>query len=367
MQPKHILKIILAIILITLAVSCKENPIEKPLSFQAEYTIGEDGLEPEFILENEPGISKIYVVDTLLFSIQDITYDWAFKAFSLNDLKLLAEFGDRAGPNMIRVAQYNGQIFKDQNGIKIGIGDNNRPIWWLINLTQSIINGETVTEKKFELPKGDGLFSNGYLHPSNNFVGNSAHTLNKDVARLKFLNIQNDSSWVIPLTPDSELARNLNRGQKNRYYGSNLVMSPNGEHFASGLFLHNQIDFYNKKGELINTLKEDGELKLSEEKTFEEVLEGKRNYYGYSFAADDFFLITHWKGFSNKEQELTAAQNEIRAFNYEGKPIFKIHSPYRFESISLDLKNGILYGYVYDEQSVLKLNIYNQLLKFNLL
>jgi len=367
MYLKKLFYLFLTYTLIAFIVSCKENQIENALEFEGEYTLGENGLDYEFILTNEPGIATVYVVDSLLFTIQSYEYPFAIKVFNKHTLKFLGEFGDRDGPDMLRTISYNGQFFINEDGIKIGISDYNRPIWWLVNISKSVENGKTVIEKKFELPKGDGLFFNSYLHPSNKFIGNTIHTSNRDVARLKFLNIQNDSSWIIPLTPVSELAENLNRGQKNRYYGSNLVMSPNGEHFASGLFLHNQIDFYNKKGELINTLKEDGELKLSEEKTFEEVLEEKRNYYGYSFAADDFFLITHWKGFSNKEQELTAAQNEIRAFNYKGKPLFKIHSPYRFESISLDLKNGILYGYVYDEQSVLKLNIYNQLLKFNLL
>jgi len=352
---------LLAIYFFTLVSSCSMQNSENSCDFSSEYNIDNKDIKYEFILEDEPGIDKVYIIDSLILTFQSIEYDWAFKVFNKSSLKFLGEFGDRSGPDRILTPQYSGQFFLEKDGIKIGFGDNNRPVWWLLNLTKSIESGTAIIERKIELPNGEGLFFNSYFHPSDKFVGNTTHTLNKDVARLKFLNIENDSSWVIPLTPDSNLARNLNRGEKNRYYGSNLVMSPNGQYFASGLILHNQIDFYNQEGNLINTFKEDGELKLSKDKSFEETLEERRVYYGCSFAADNFFLISHWKGFSYNEQNINDAQMEIRAFSYEGKPLFKIHSPYIFESLSLDLEVGNLYGYVDSEESVIKLNINNQL------
>jgi len=364
---KILLRITFIIAVLSFIVSCEQSPYENEVKFQAEYTLGENGLDYEFILENEPGIEKVYVVDTLLFTIQSYVYDWGFKVFNKKDLKFLGEFGDRDGPDMVLTPHYNGQFWVKEDGIKVGISDNNRPIWWLLNLSKSIESGKSVFEKKVSLPNGDGLFLKNYQLSNNIYVGNTIHTRNKDVARLKFIDLKNDSIWISPLLPNNDFVRNLSIIDRNSFYGSDLIVSPNGDHIVSAMYRHNRIDFYTGMGEYKKSIIEKNKINNSKVEQYKMAVENGVIYYGNSFVTSKFFLITYYSGMSSTQQLSNNYIFEIRAFNYDGVALFKIKTPYKLKSLSLDLEFGQLYGYVYDEQSVIKINIIDQLNKFNLL
>jgi hypothetical protein len=222
-------------------------------------------------------------------------------------------------------------------------------------------------DKKIELPNGDGLFFRSYLLAPNLFVGNTTFTINKDVARLKFIDLENDSIWIPPLIPSSKFVNDLNNEQLRFFYQSDLNVSPNGENIISPMYRHNRIDIYTRQGELKKSIIGESEIIVDNLQQFQILSEGNNMYYHNSVTFDDFFIVTYYNGLVSDKRQSKSHLKELRAFDYNGKPLFTIYTPYVLTSISLDFKEGILYGYVYDEQSVIKINLKEQLTKFNLL
>lgn len=329
------------------------------LNFDKKFTV-----KGEEILKKDIEVCNLNVIDTLLLAeLRDDNY--YFAVYNPKTLKLITKIARKGnGPNEFPGGLWYNNFVKENNQIKIWVRGTNTYKLSQINVTESIDKNKTIVDKEFQLRPQSKFFTVFYID-SAKVVGRSANTT-PHMNRLQIYNPILDS--IIKTVPVFPKIKNNNNDldflfyRYNSLYISILTMKPDRTKFASAMHrMFNRIDVFDSEGNLENSIIEGKEFP---KRMIEEYLRAKEEdvdknvkvYYQDAFASDSYIYCLYYNQLES-EYAKKFIPTEIRIFNWKGEPLCKIKVPDYLQSITIDEKNGIMYGVAYFNEKIFRYNI----------
>jgi len=322
-------------------------------------------LKGEQILINDYSAFSINVIDSLLLTHCTGT-DTHYNLYSKNTFKFLGSLGTKGNtPEAWLFPTYNNQFEKDSLGLKIWLSSHVKSKIIQVNLTKTIKSKSKTPfiTKSFNINSKVFPFTKLLYVNDSVFYGDSGY-FDSQRCRLKRYNLETEITNHSSLFPKiinkklfpSEMLKSL-------YYS--LIQKKTDETvFVSAMEYFNRVDVFDenlntKLTILGNGLNSDNQidastLKIDEGSPFDEFT----IYYRDIDLTKTYIYCLYLNQVKNKfGKEIKPV--EIRVFDWNGNPKYLLKIPEYLMNISVDEKEGWIYGVAPYSEKILRYNIKN--------
>lgn len=322
-------------------------------------------LEGEQILKNDNSAFSISVIDSLLLTLASGT-DYHYNLYSKNSFKYLGSLGKRGDePNSWMFPSYNNQFDKDNTDLKIWLSSDIKSEIIQVNLTSTIKSKDnnTIVDKKIDIDTKLFPFTRLLYVNDSIFYGDSGYFDSKR-CRLKRYSLKANA---IDISYSDLFPKVLNQKlfpseMLNNLYHSKLRKKPNEVTFASAMEYFNRIDIFDKDLNTKLSIVGDGltddnqldaaELDIEEGSPFQEL-----TIYYRDINLRDSYIYSLYLNQPRKEFGKNSKPVEIRIFDWEGNAKYLLKIPDYILNISVDEKEGWIYGVAPYDEKILRYNI----------
>ncbi|GAB5524479.1 MAG: BF3164 family lipoprotein [Roseivirga sp.] len=349
----------------------KDNDSIEALSFGKTAA-----LNGEQILENELS----YIIETagdyvLLEQDSKDTSQNVYHVYDAKDLSFLGAIGKRGqGPGEFYGAQYADQHYKEGDDTFIWVNDAPQYRITSINVTESLRSGQTVYGRVikhhpkynfqntlFVVGTSDLIgYQPGFLPNTNEYP---LHVL-KGGASLSELRSGNESWTDMGEYPKVNGLDLIPNGEKYSaiFRRADIAMKPDQTRFVVAMKYYDRLDIFKRNGDLVESVrdperyKEYNAAEVYDPETMVKVKD-RFDYYQNVVGTDNYIYALYYNRNMGELNDEMGEAVEIRVFDWDGEPMFLLKCPDNLLLISVDEKNGFIYGHVEDEQKFMRYSL----------
>lgn len=301
-----------------------------------------------FGLGKESGI--IFIADTLLLLGLPNSDTSFYSVYGLRSNKYLGRVIRKGKPfEELSSVLFNGQVEKDDTGIKIWITDFVTMEMNLINLTHSLERRKTIVDKRIsiahrEIPEAVSLF---YIN-NKQIVGHH-NVVRKDEPLNNRFFILNSSTAKVENkpVPDIKTEVETNLMLRNMMYTAMTKLKPDASMVIEMRSYQPMINIFTSSGELVNSLIFEKEYPASFDN--ETISNRKYRYYNSWLDVSDKFIYI-----LRRDQQAQNKSSIISVLDLKGNFVENRLIPAKIVSFAIDDKNKAIYGFNVQEKRVFK-------------
>jgi len=353
-------KLLLAIICYLVSINSFSQ--ERNDTFRKNFEV--NGVE---ILKENYEIMLVDAIDTFLLAKLRPNNNYYFELLNSKSLKHITYIG-RVGEGKNDFATeivYNGQYEKINDQLFIWVQELNRKRLYRINITKSIKNGKTFIDKEIKYSP-EYMFSQMFYIDSTNIIGASSN-LDIKINRLLIINPQTNEriKVVKPFTIIKNDNNDINflMYRYNMLYVAILALKPDKTKISSAMNMFNRLDIFDINGNILNSYIDKNENLNSS--LIRDYLAAKqqsindinvKEYYIATTSTDSYIYTVYYNQLKS-EYAKQSIPVEVRVFDWQSEPVCSIKVPDYLQYITIDEKNGIMYGVAYFDEKILKYDI----------
>jgi len=319
-------------------------------------------LKGQEIIKHDNSAIAIYSVDSLLFASSSGTENH-FKIYSKNSFELLGSLGVKGDdPNAWLFAFYTNQFTKENDGIKVWLSSPVKGKFMKINLTENVKSKSPipVIEKYIPLDIKKFTFNNSVFVSDSLVFGNSGY-FDIDRVRIKKYNIFSNQVLKSELFPKTLNSNLFSSDEMNKLYRGQIKKHPSKNLFVSALRFFDRVDIFdenlnNKLSIIGKGLNKNNELDISKLNIKDGEPFNELNYYNFDFDLSQKYIYVLYYNQIYKNYGQTKP-TEIRVFDWNGNSKFLLKVDDYLMNISVDEKNGHIYGVDFFNEKILRYDI----------
>jgi hypothetical protein len=362
--------IILLALIVTAGMSCsgdknKKQSKKREGSFDKVYSVtGEE------ILNEEYNIAFFDFVDKYLLANLRNTDDYYFTLYETGtNKKVMGLFPHGKGPGEFS-GGFSYQYCEKENGrLYVWILDYQKSLLYKTDITKSVEENKTVVDKVIKVGTKEGFyvdmdFYSVFYIDSTKLVGSTSNMSLKMKRFVIYNPVEGKFVKTVPLFPKVE-NNNDDVGfiwyRYNFLYLAGFKMKPDKTKFASAMSMFNRVDIFDVDGNVLNSYIDKDNITESLIKEFLAVKEENvkkvpvKNYYAGLYVTDSYIYALYHNKLSSDYK--TSIPVQIRIFTWDAEPVCTIKVPDYLQYITIDEKNGILYGCAINDEKILKYDI----------
>lgn len=334
----------------------KEKDVLDFKNFPKSYQL-DSGQE---VLSNDLGYA-IAVVDTFIL-VKQRQNDLTNKVFNVYDLNLsfLGNIGSRgSGPSEFIGTGFSYQYLKEQNDISIVINDFPQSQISIVSLKESLKRDTTIIKKQIEYhPKYDfssALFitNDGGIIGRQGGLGYKTNIYEIHILKNGQKELLSYGEYPTVANLDSQPSfepETVNAGA--------LTKHPIYDKYASALFYYDQLRIYDSNGQTLRTIKSSDFKEYSADKISSNNPQvNNLRIYNRSVISTSNFIYSLVYDQAKSDLDIEFIPVTIRVFDWDGNLKGILKCPDYLTNISVDEKNGYLYGDSFQEEGFKRYSI----------